>query len=72
MKKKAFRNDMSYVEAIQNGLIDYKDIDDYIVAWHQSNSTKTVYEYLGMTKEQYFKFGTENYKALREMFPKNK
>lgn len=61
---------MTFVEAVQKGLINYEDIDDYIVAWHKSNSSKDIDEYLGMTEEQYFKFGTNGIKALRQMFPR--
>ena len=70
MKKKAFRNDMSYVEAIQNGLIDYEDIIYYIEKWHQSNFQGEVYEYLGMTEEQYGIYVEEHIKGLKKLFPK--
>lgn len=72
MKKKVFKNNMNYVEAIQNGLIDYKDIIYYIEKWHQSNSIKTVYEYLGMTEEQYKIYVEEHIKGLKKLFIKNK
>ncbi|MBR4315374.1 MAG: hypothetical protein IKP65_00180 [Alphaproteobacteria bacterium] len=70
MKKKAFKNNMNYVEALKLGLADYKDIDQYLHEWHNSDSNLEAYEYLGMTKEQYFKFAIEHEKALKEMFPK--
>ena len=30
------------------------DIDDFIDAWHASDSEDEIYVYLGMTKEEYF------------------
>lgn len=70
MKEKiAYRKDMTFVEALRQGLADYDDIDDYIDAWHNSSFQGEVYEFLGMTKQQYFKWGEdENY--LKQVFPK--
>ena len=74
MNKESYKQDktieMTFVELLKQGKIDYKDIDDYIVEWHKGNSNKTIYEFLGMTKEQYFKFGSGNYQALKLMFKK--
>lgn len=76
MNKKSYKQDktnvLTFVELLKQGLVDYEDIDDYIVEWHKSSSNKTIYEFLGMTKEQYFKFGTSNYLALKSMFKKGK
>lgn len=37
-----------------DGKIDINAIDDYIDEWHENkDNTEELYEYLGMTKEQY-------------------
>jgi DNA-directed RNA polymerase specialized sigma subunit len=33
-----------------------KNFDDLIEEWHNSNSEMEIYEYIGMTKEEYFKW----------------
>ena len=82
MKKEAYKNDittnktkqkqMTFVEAIKLGLADYKDIHQYLHKWHVSNSNLEAYEFLGMTKEQYFEFAVGHEKSLRRMFPRKK
>ena len=47
------------------------DIDTYIDKWHDEyNGTKKLYEYLGMTKQQYNKWMVDP-NALESMFPNN-
>lgn len=31
-----------------------EEIDDYIKKWHESDSNETIYDYLGMTEEEYY------------------
>ena len=78
MNKKAFKKDinnivktMTYVEALEKGIADYEDIIYYIEQWHKSNSKLEVYEYLGMTNEQYGKYVEEHINGLKRMFPRN-
>ena len=70
-EKTAYRKDMSFVEALRQGLADYDDIDDYIDAWHNSSFQGEVYEFLGMTKQQYFNWYKGGVAYLRRTFPKN-
>jgi hypothetical protein len=60
----------SFVEALRQGLADYDDIDDYIDEWHDGPYRCEIYEFLGMTRQQYFNWleGGEEY--LRRTFPK--
>lgn len=62
---------MTFVEALKNGYIKYEDIDKYIDKWHKESTNLTIYEYLGMKKEEYFMFLKHHKKALKKMFPKN-
>lgn len=75
--KKAYRKDkktivktMTFVEALANGFVDYKDIDDFIDEWHDGNSTKDIDEFLGMTEEQYKRFAKYHINGLKQMFKK--
>jgi len=65
----SYNQNLSFTEALVQGLADYEDIYDYIHKWHIGPYTCKVYEFLGMTKQQYFKWGEdENY--LKQAFPK--
>ena len=66
------RKTMTFVDALKNGDVEYDDIDTYINMWHKGNSTLTIYEFLGMKKEEYFMFLKYHKKALKKMFPKKK
>lgn len=60
---------MTFVEALKSGLSDYDDIEDYIDAWHEGKGNgKSISEYLGMTKEQYFRFLKGYVPELKKMF----
>ena len=61
--------ELPFVEALKRGLADYDDVDDYIDRWHDGPYSCTIYEFLGMTKEQYFKWG-EDESYLRRTFRK--
>jgi hypothetical protein len=43
----------NFVEDILSGKTKIESIDDYVEEWHLSDSTKTIYEYLGLTWEEY-------------------
>lgn len=77
MKKEAFKKDikditktMTFVEALEYGLVDYNDIDHFVDAWHEGDSTLEIDEFLGMTEEQYFKWVDEGNEILSQMFTK--
>ena len=77
MKREAFKKDikeiiktMTFVEALKCGLVDYNDIDHFVDAWHEGDSTLEIDEFLGMTEEQYFKWVDEGNEILSQMFTK--
>lgn len=71
MKQKiAYKKDISFVEALKQGLADYDDIDDYIDKWHDGPYTCKIYEFLGMTKQQYFEYIKHHESYLRLTFTK--
>jgi hypothetical protein len=43
----------SFIEKCINGDASLDEIDDYIDAWHDSDSDLELHEYLGMTWEEY-------------------
>jgi hypothetical protein len=44
---------VSFVDKFLAGEVKETDIDDYISEWHESTSSLTLHEYLGMTWEEY-------------------
>ena len=44
---------MRFYQLLQNGEISVNRINDYINEWHEGTSEETLYEYLGLTREQY-------------------
>ena len=61
---------MTFTEALKNGSATYEDIEKYIDEWHKSPTSKKVYEFLGMTQQQYRKYLLGHVPALKQMFPK--
>lgn len=61
---------MTFTEALKNGSATYEDIEKYIAEWHNSPSGKKIYEFLGMTQQQYWKYLQGHVPALKQMFPK--
>ena len=47
MSKKNFINDCINADAL------LEEIDDYVDAWHESDSEDTIYEFLGMSQKEY-------------------
>ena len=43
-----FINDVINADAI------LEQIDDYVEKWHETDTNSSIYEYLGMTEEEYF------------------
>lgn len=43
----------TFIEKCLNGDVLYEDIDDYIDIWHESDSDDELFEFLGMTREEY-------------------
>ena len=68
-KKTAEKTELSFVEALKQGLADYDEVDDYIDEWHNGPYTCELYEFLGMTRRQYFAWG-EDESYLRRTFPR--
>ncbi|MDR3540424.1 MAG: hypothetical protein P4L69_05575 [Desulfosporosinus sp.] len=44
---------MRFYQLFQNGEISANKINDYINEWHEGTSEEPLYEYLGLTREQY-------------------
>lgn len=68
----AYKKDISFTEALQQGLVDYDDINDYIKKWHEGPYTCSVSEFLGMTKQQYLDWLKGQTTYLKRTFPKGK
>ena len=43
----------TFIEKCLDGEVLYEEIDDYVDIWHDSNSTDELYEFLGMTLQEY-------------------
>jgi len=52
-------SDKPFLQLALEGYVLADEIDDFIEAWHQSDSEATVYEYLGMTFEEYSLWATD-------------
>ena len=68
MKKASGDGEKSFVEALRDGDADYEDVDDYIHAWHESDSALTLHEYLGMTWREFCVFAKEHTAGLKRLF----
>jgi DNA-directed RNA polymerase specialized sigma subunit len=44
---------LNFIEQLKNGMVTVEAIDDFVDAWHESDSDLEIYEYLGMTEEEY-------------------
>lgn len=47
---------MTFKQMLDKGLKTWKDIYGFIDAWHDSASDQSVYEYLGITQQEYFRW----------------
>lgn len=45
-----------FYQLFKNGIVQADRIDDYIDQWHETDLEVSIYEFLGMTKEEYFKY----------------
>lgn len=72
---------MSFYQLFQNGEISFNKINHYINEWHEGTSNEALYEYLGLTREQYVqwvrrsivherKTKSNEYKNLRPFYRK--
>jgi hypothetical protein len=52
MSKKS-ASDKTFLEQYMNGEVLAEDIDDFVDAWHQNSGEKEIFEYLGMTRDEY-------------------
>lgn len=61
---------MTFVDKVKKGLCSIDDIDDYIDKWHDEyQGNLKLYEYLGMTEDEYEKWLT-NSDSLKTMYNK--
>jgi hypothetical protein len=52
MSKKS-ASDKTFLERYMNGEVLSEDVDDFVDAWHQNSGEKEIFEYLGMTRDEY-------------------
>ena len=43
----------TFMDALLAGEVTPDQISDHVGAWHESDSTQSLHEYLGMTEEEY-------------------
>jgi hypothetical protein len=43
----------TFIQLYMNGEVLSEDIDEFIDAWHHDQDRKEIFEYLGMTKQEY-------------------
>ncbi len=46
-------SEKKFIDLCAEGLILPEEIDDFIDAWHESDTSAEIYTYLGMTKKEY-------------------
>ena len=51
----------NFIDDVINADAIMEEIDDYIEKWHNSDSDLSVYEYLGMTEEEYYLWVKEDF-----------
>jgi len=64
--------ELTFVEALKQGMADYGDVDDYIHKWHAGQYTCELYEFLGMTQQQFFEYAKQHEPYLRRTFRKGR
>lgn len=50
----------NFIDDVIDGKAKLDEIDDYVEKWHNSDLYCNVYEYLGMTEEEYFLWAEDN------------
>lgn len=48
-----------FIKDCLSGKAEYQDIDDYIDLWHEREGEEELYQFLGMTKDEYASFVTD-------------
>jgi hypothetical protein len=43
----------TFIDLVLHGDVVMDEIDDFVEAWHRSDSDETLHEFLGMTSEEY-------------------
>ena len=57
MKINAFKNKDVFIDDVLSGKASYDDLNKYFEQWHKNGGYGVkVYEYLGLTREQYAKW----------------
>ncbi|MCP4339531.1 MAG: hypothetical protein GY799_11735 [Desulfobulbaceae bacterium] len=47
------KENKTFIDLCLEGLVLLEQIDDFIDQWHDGNSQKSLYEYLGLTRDEY-------------------
>lgn len=58
---------MNFKELYLSGEIEFEDIEDYIHQWNFSDETRTLREYLGLTKDEETAWIEVSEESLEEM-----
>ncbi len=61
--------EQTFVSQFLRGIVSVEDIDDFIDAWHNSNSNVPLHEYLGMTMEEYKTYVQTDHLILDDDIP---
>ena len=69
-EKTKTKPELAFVEAPKRGAADCDDIDDYIDEWHEGPYTCELYEFLGMTQQQFHEYVKYPEPYLRRTFPR--
>ncbi|MFS0864918.1 hypothetical protein [Fredinandcohnia sp. 179-A 10B2 NHS] len=60
-------SNMKFMDACMQGEALLEDIEEYVEEWHEGDSEEEIYEYLGMTFEEYA-IWVENDSMLKTIF----
>lgn len=57
---------IKFIDAVINGDVLIDEIDDYIDVWHESDSNEEIYDFLGMSQNEY-RLWVEDETILKEI-----
>ncbi len=60
-------SNLKFMEACLKGEALLEDIEDYVERWHKSETDETIYDFLGMSEEEYGLW-VENDSLLKSIF----
>lgn len=57
---------MKFIDKLKEGAATFDDFEEAVDAWHKSNSSDSVENYLGISKDDYFAI-LKNHEFLKEL-----